>query len=151
MVGRDGRHPRLDLGLLDLLGEAALAAHQVMVMVVARATAIQDLALGGAQRVHAPVLGEPLQRAVHGRQADALPLGMQVLENLLGATEVADARQLVQDGLALLGHALHGWSFRGACQRAAERSGCWLYVRATRSLRTRRMRSRAALMINPIA
>ena len=80
-----------------------------------------------------------------------MALGVQVLEDLLGAAEISHARQLVQDGLALLGHALHGWSFRGACQRAADGSGCWLYVRATRSLRTRRMRSSAALMINPIA
>ena len=47
------------------------------------------------------------------RKAHAMALGVQVLEDLLGAAEISHARQLVQDGLALLGHALHVWSLRG--------------------------------------
>ena len=58
---RDPGYPRLDLRLLDLLGEAALATYQVVVMMVARARAIQGLAVGGTQRIDAPVLGESLQ------------------------------------------------------------------------------------------
>ena len=42
-----------------------------------------------------------------------MAMGVQVLEDLLGAAEISHARQLVQDGLALLGHALHVWSLRG--------------------------------------
>ena len=52
-----------------------------------------------------------LERSVHGRQAHALPLDMQVFEDLLGAAEVADAGQLIEDRLTLLRHALHGVPF----------------------------------------
>ena len=108
---RDRIYPRLDLGLLDLLGEATLAAHQVMMVVVRRARAVQGFAVGGAQRVDAAVVREALERSVHGRQAHVLPLDVQVFEDLLGAAEVADAGQLIEDRLTLLRHALHGVPF----------------------------------------
>ena len=76
---------------------------------------------------------------------------MQVLENLLSGAEVSDAREFVEDCLTLLGHALHGSAFLVVPHWVPARSGCWLWARATRSLRTLRMRSRAALIINPIA
>ena len=42
----DRVHPRLDLRLLDLLGETALAAHQVVMVMMRRARAVQGLAVG---------------------------------------------------------------------------------------------------------
>ncbi len=90
---RDRIHPRLDLGLLDLLGEAALAAHQVMMVVVRCARAVQGLAVGGTQCVDAAVVREALERAVHGCQAHALPLDMEIFEDLLGAITIELVRQ----------------------------------------------------------
>ena len=92
----DRIYPRLDLRLLDLLGETALAAHQVMMVMVRRARAVQGLAVGGAQRVDATVIREALERAVHGRQAHALSLDVEVFEDLLGAAEVTDTGQLIE-------------------------------------------------------
>ena len=108
---RDRIHPRLDLGLLDLRGEAALAAHQVMMVVVRCARAVQGLAVGGTQCVDAAVVREALERAVHGCQAHALPLDMEIFEDLLGAAEVGEAGQLIEDRLTLFRHALHGVPF----------------------------------------
>ena len=108
---RDRIHPRLDLGLLDLLGEATRAAHQVMMVMVRRALAVQGFAVGGAQRVDATVVREALERAVHGRKAHALSLDVEVFEDLLGAAEVTDTGQLIEDRLTLLRHALHGVPF----------------------------------------
>ena len=60
-------------------------------VVVRRARAVQGLAVGGTQRIDAAVIRQTLERAVDGRQAHALPLTVQVFEDLLGAAEVADA------------------------------------------------------------
>ena len=80
-------------------------------VVVRRARAVQGLAVGGTQRVDAAVIRQTLERTVDGRQTHALPLTVQVFEDLLGAAEVVDARQLVEDCLTLLRHALHGVPF----------------------------------------
>ena len=57
----DRRYPRLDLRLLDLLSVAALAAHQMVVVAVARADAVQGLTLGRTQCIDAAVLRQALQ------------------------------------------------------------------------------------------
>ena len=66
----------LDLFARNVDDRAATAAYQ-MVMVVLRAAPVHRLACVGAQRVDEPIGGHLLQRAVHGRQSDALAAAAQ--------------------------------------------------------------------------
>ncbi len=66
----DGLGPLFHGGALDLDGLAADAAHQVVVVVAAGAAAVDGLAVGGAQDVDLARVGEGLEGAVDGGQAD---------------------------------------------------------------------------------
>ena len=103
----DGLRPRLDGGPLDLDGRPAPPAHQVVVVVGARAPAVDGLARVGAQHVDLAAVGQRLQRAVHGGEADAVACAAQLLVDLLGGAEVVEAVQQCGDGGALAGGA-HG-------------------------------------------
>ena len=63
--------PLLDVGRLDLDGQPARAADQVVVVPGRRAGAVEALALGALQRVGLALRGESGERAVDGGQADA--------------------------------------------------------------------------------
>ena len=72
---------------------AAPPAHQVVVVVVGRAPPVDGLAGAGAQHVDLAGVGQRLQRAVDGGQADALADAAQLLVDLLGRAEVGRAVQ----------------------------------------------------------
>ena len=95
----------------QILGSSAIAAHQVMVVCVSVALAIQGLALAGAQDVNLMVFSQCLEVAINRRQADLVPARGEVLEDLLCAAEVAVLAEVVETRLALLGHSLHGDPF----------------------------------------
>lgn len=95
----------------QILGSSAIAAHQVMVVGVSVALAIQGLALAGAQYVNLMVFSQCLKVAINRRQADLVPARGEVLEDLLCAAEVAVLAEVVENRLALLGHSLHGDPF----------------------------------------
>ena len=95
----------------QILGSPAIAAHQVVVMRVSIALAIQGLALAGAQDVNLMVFSQCLEVAINRRQADLVPARGEVLEDLLRAAEVAVLTEVVENRLALLGHSLHGDPF----------------------------------------
>ena len=95
----------------QILSSSAIAAHQVVVMCMSVALAIQDLALAGAQDVNLMVFSQCLEVAINRRQADLVPARGQVLEDLLRAAEVAVLTEVVENRLALLGHSLHGDPF----------------------------------------
>ena len=126
-------YPRLDCDCSDLLGEAARAAHQVMMVVVRRARAVQGLAVGGTQRVDSSVLREALERAVDGRQPHALPLTVQVFEICWAlrksVTRVSSSKTAWRCLVMRCMCVPNVW----AAQLAAACSGCWLCVRAMRS------------------
>ena len=95
----------------QILGSSAIAAHQVMVVCVSVALAIQGLALAGAQHVNLMVFSQCLEVAINRRQANLVPARGEVLEDLLCAAEVAVLAEVVENRLALLGHSLHGDPF----------------------------------------
>lgn len=95
----------------QILGSSAIAAHQVMVVCVSVALAIQGLALAGTQHVNLMVFSQCLEVAINRCQADLVPARGQVLEDLLCAAEVAVLAEVVENRLALLGHSLHGDPF----------------------------------------
>lgn len=95
----------------QILSSSAIAAHQVVVMRMSLALAIQGLALAGAQDVNLMVFSQCLEVAINRRQADLVPARGQVLEDLLRAAEVAVLTEVVENRLALLGHSLHGDPF----------------------------------------
>lgn len=95
----------------QILSSSAIAAHQVVVMRMSLALAIQGLALAGAQHVNLMVFSQCLEVAINRRQADLVPARGQVLEDLLRAAEVAVLTEVVENRLALLGHSLHGDPF----------------------------------------
>lgn len=89
MLAGDRGRPAFDGRTLHLDGAAAMATHEVVVM-SARASAIDRLAVVASERVDLPVLGQQLHRPVDGGQADRLaPLRQQVVQ-LLGGAEVVD-------------------------------------------------------------
>src|SRR6185436_4183348 len=113
--------PCLDIAALDLDGRAARSADQV-VMVVFGAAPVHRLAGVGAQRVDEPVGGHRLQRAVHGREADALATAAQFVVQFLCGPEVVEVFQQRRDRGALAGrpHAGGGHSLpSAACVTAA--------------------------------
>src|SRR5699024_9160689 len=77
VLGGRPLRPRLDGGALDLLDPAAGPAHQVVV-VPGAAPAVEQLAVLVAQGVELVLVGEDLQVAVDGGQADRLPPGAQL-------------------------------------------------------------------------
>ena len=95
----------------QILGSSAIAAHQMMVMRMSVALAIQSLALAGTQHVNLMVFSQCLEVAINRRQADLVPARGEVLEDLLRAAEVAVLTEVVENRLALLGHSLHGDPF----------------------------------------
>ena len=95
----------------QILGSSAIAAHQVMVVCVSVALAIQGLALAGTQHVNLMVFSQCLEVAINRRQADLVPARGEVLKDLLRAAEVAVLTEVVENRLALLGHSLHGDPF----------------------------------------
>ena len=87
VLGRHGGGPFLDGWAGHLLGATALAADEVVMVVLDRAPAVGGLAVTGAQDVHLAGVGERLQVAVDGRQADALALRPELLVQGLRAGE----------------------------------------------------------------
>src|SRR5882757_10812373 len=83
--------PALNGAALDLLGPAAGAAHQVMVVRLAGVAteAVGALALGTVNDVDDSVVGERLQVPVDGRQAYRVALGAQRRIDVLRAAETA--------------------------------------------------------------
>src|SRR5262245_54296308 len=113
--------PRLDVTTLDFDRRATRAADQV-VMVIVRAAAVHRLAGVGAQRVDQPVGGHRLQRAVHGRQTDALAAAPQFVVEFLRGSEVVEVFQQRRDRGALAGGPHSGgahWLPSAACVTAA--------------------------------
>ena len=108
---RNRGNPLFKLFNTQILGSSAIAAHQVMVVGVSVALAIQGLALAGAQYVNLMVFSQCLKVAINRRQADLVPARGEVLEDLLCAAEVAVLAEVVENRLALLGHSLHGDPF----------------------------------------
>ncbi|KLL96565.1 hypothetical protein NJ76_02010 [Rhodococcus sp. IITR03] len=96
--------PAFDLRAVHLDREAAVAAHE-MVVVPGGAPPEQRLAAVGAQHVDAADLGERLQGAVDGRQADALAALAQLVVKVLGGPEFLGVVEQVDDGAALTGRA----------------------------------------------
>jgi hypothetical protein len=76
------------------------------------AAAIQRLAGVSHHRVHVADLGERLEGPVHGREPDGRAFVTQEVVPCLRRAEVAGAERLQQGG-ALLGHALVGWAQLG--------------------------------------
>ena len=105
------RNPLFKFFNTQILGSSAIAAHQVVVMRMSIALAIQGLALAGAQDVNLMVFSQCLEVAINRRQADLVPARGEVLEDLLCAAEVAVLAEVVENRLALLGHSLHGDPF----------------------------------------
>src|SRR6185312_7809952 len=97
---RDGLRPRLDRGSLDLDGRAAPPAHQVVVVLGARAPPVDGLARVGAEHVDLAAVGQRLQGAVHGGEADAVAAAAQLLVDLLGGAEVVDRVDEIVHALA---------------------------------------------------
>ena len=61
------------------------------------AAAVDRLAVLGAQDVDVAVLGQALHGPVHGGQTDAGPAGPEHLVELLGAAELVDVLEQVED------------------------------------------------------
>ena len=61
------------------------------------AAAVDRLAVLRAQDVDVAVLGQALHRPVHGGQTDARPAGPEHLVELLGAAELVDVLEEVED------------------------------------------------------
>src|SRR4051794_10266727 len=101
-LARHGASPVVEPAVVDLLDAAAYTAGEVMV-VAAPAEHERLLAVRAAQRVGRALVRQPLEVAVHGREADALELAVQLLRRH-GAVGRAEG---VEDRLALLGLAAH--------------------------------------------
>ena len=78
VTGGDVAGPVVETAVAHLLDPPALAACEV-VMVAAAAQQEGDLAVVAAQRVGIALVGEALQVAVDGRQANAVELPVQLL------------------------------------------------------------------------
>src|SRR5690606_27385859 len=83
----DGVRPALDGGARDLDGPAAVAADQVVVVLLGAAGPVDGLALVGAQHVDLARVAERLQRPVHGRETDLGAVRAQVGVDVLCAAE----------------------------------------------------------------
>ena len=70
---RNRRNPLFKFFNTQILGSPAIAAHQVVVMRVSVALAIQGLALARAQDVNLMVFSQCLEVAINRRQADLVP------------------------------------------------------------------------------
>ena len=74
-------------GPATLHGAAARAAHQVVVVLVGGAPAVDRLTAVGAQHVHLTRVRERLQVPVHGRQPDVCPVMAQDVVQFLRAAK----------------------------------------------------------------
>ena len=77
MLGGDPGDPRLQLAASDLHGVTAAAAHDVVVVLMTMAGAVEGLSLGIANLIDLPGLGHGRQVAVDGGQAHARALGLR--------------------------------------------------------------------------
>jgi len=85
--------PLLDGAALHLDAAAAGPAGQVVMVNRGRALPVEDLAGRVADGVHVAVLGEHLQVAVDGGEADVLAPTPELGVNVLSAAEAGHARQ----------------------------------------------------------
>src|SRR6478735_8422754 len=123
--------PLLDVGCLDLDGDAAGTADEVMVVAPRRARAVEALALGALQRIRVALGREAREGAVHGRESDARVVVAQRRVQALRAHEAARVGEGLADPLTLPRVALdHGresthepWESPGrrACRRRRPR------------------------------
>ncbi len=95
VLGGDLVGPLLDRRTLDLDGLAAGPAHQVVVVIVGAAPAVDGLAVAGAQHIDLAGVGEGLQRPVDGGQPDRVT---PVLEHVVELLRAAELVHLVECG-----------------------------------------------------
>ena len=98
----DVASPVVEPAVAHLLDAPAPAAGEV-VMVTAAADQERDLSVVAPERVGVALVGQSLEVPVHGREADALQLTVELLR---GDRAVGRA-QCVEDRLALLGSPAH--------------------------------------------
>ena len=101
----DALRPLLDRAALDLHAAPAIAAGQVVVVHGGPALAVQQLAAGVPDGVHAALLAERLQVPVDGGQAHVLALAAQLGVDLLGTAEAGQPGQRRGQRLRLPGPA----------------------------------------------
>ncbi len=119
VASRRSPRPLLDVGRLDLDGQSARAADQVVVVARARARAVERFALGALQRVGLALGGEAGERAVDGGQADAGVLVAERGVQALRAHEAGRIGERLAHSLALPRVALsHVGSLPAACASA---------------------------------
>ena len=95
--------PALQVGELHLGAAPALPAHDVVVVTLAVAAAVDELAVGGLQRIEPALVGEQGQVPVDRGQADGLARGPQRGVDVLRAAEVVRAQHHVEHGIPLSG------------------------------------------------
>ena len=125
--------PPLEVGELHFGAAAAAPAHDVVVMALAVAAAVDELAVGGLQRIELALVGEQGQVPVDGRQADRLARGPERGVDVLRAAEVVRAQHDVEHRVPLpgpsrgAGRALrvvnHGSTLPGPARRTGPSAG----------------------------
>ena len=70
VCARRARRPTFDLVALDLDGTTTRPAHEMMMVLLGRAEAVDRLAFGIAQHVYQPRVRKALKVAIDGRKAD---------------------------------------------------------------------------------
>ena len=104
LLAADAAKPLLERAALELDDALARDAGEVVVVREA-AQPVRRFAARARERVDRPVLGERLQRAVHGREADPETAPTEPDVELLRAGPVRLALELADDGEPLGGRA----------------------------------------------
>src|SRR5690606_23473332 len=115
VLGGDRIGPALDVGAVDLDRGATLAAHEVVVVRLALAPAVERLAVCREEHVDVARVRERLHRAVDRREAHARPARTQQVVQLLRTAELPEPAEQLDDLRTLAGLTLragHAASFR---------------------------------------
>src|SRR5680860_903337 len=103
VLGRHVLRPRFDRIRFDLHRKSAIAADQVVMMVVGAARAVQALALRRLQRVGTSLGGKVGERPIDGGQSDGRAGGVQGGMEALGANKALAGAERSAHSLALPG------------------------------------------------
>ena len=87
LASSDSRRPTLNRPAGNLNGAPARSTHEMVMVVMAVATAIERLAVLGSTAVHLARFGQGVELVVHRRQPHSLATGSQVGMEVLGAQE----------------------------------------------------------------
>lgn len=87
------RCPALDSRSLDLDSLAAVAADQVVVVMLSLAAAVENFAVGAAENINLLVIGHGLQDPVGGSQRDFFTTVLEKAVKLLGTYKVVKGIQ----------------------------------------------------------